>query len=115
MMAPDPNPVNGRVKSRTQMRRKSNKAGGHTKDDVEATATMAAQNRTVKVVPTLAKRGAQATAARIHRKADSARIADETDSVGKATGTSNLAHPGVPAVETAATTTGNTDAETRCV
>ena len=126
MMVPDQNPVNARAKSRIPTPRKSNKTGDQTKADVktpaEETVTLAAQTRVVKaaqtravkVVPTLAKRGAQATAARIHRKADSARIADETDSVGKATGASNLAHQGVPAVETAATT-GNTDAETRCV
>ena len=119
MMAPDQNPVNARAKSRIPAPRKSNKTGDQTKADIkttaEETATMAAQTRAVKVEPTLAKRGAQATAVRIHREADSARIADETDSVGKATGASNIAHQGVPAVETAATTTGNTDAETRCV
>ena len=119
MMAPDQNPVNARAKSRIPTPRKSNKTGDQTKAEVkttaEETATMAAQTRAVRVAPTLAKRGAQATAARIHRKADSARIADETDSVGKATGANNLAHQGVPAVETAATTTGNPDAEVRCV
>lgn len=97
------------------MRRKSNKTGDQTKADVktttEETATMAAQTRAVRVAPMLGKRDAQAPVAQNQRKADIARITDEPDSVGKATGASNLAHQGVPAVEIAATTTGNTDAE----
>ena len=59
----------------------------------------------------LGKRDAQAPVAQNQRKADIARITDEPDSVGKATGASNLAHQAVPVVEIAATTTGNTDAE----
>lgn len=97
------------------MRRKSNKTGDQTKADVktttEETATMAAQTRAVRVAPMLGKRDAQAPVAQNQRKADIAQITDEPDSVGKATGASNLAHQGVPAVEIAATTTGNTDAE----
>ena len=112
MMAPDPNPVNGRVKSRTQMRRKSNKAGGHTKDDVEATATVAAQNRAVKAAPTLVKRDAQTPVTQNQRKANAARIADEAHSAGKATEASRIAHRAVPTVEAAATT-DKTDVEAK--
>lgn len=59
----------------------------------------------------LGKRDAQAPVAQNQREADIARITDEPDSVGKATEAERIAHPGVPAVEIAATTTGNTDAE----
>ena len=115
----DRNPVNDLAKSRIPTRRKTNKTGEPTKADVRTTAeeTPAAADRTraVKAVRTPAKKGAQATGARIHRNVDIGRITAETDSMGRATEeASRIAHPAVQPVETAATTTGETGAEARC-